>query len=93
MKTRPALLSIIFTALLVTAVGTLRSQNTPPTSADADHAKRSQAIKFLRAINTAELRYKDHHWVYAAKDVLLASDEFKGRAGVWATKNDQALRT
>lgn len=70
-------------ALLITTAKTLRSQNAPHSSSDADHTKHVLAINLLRAINTAELEYKMNHGGYAARDVLLASQEFKGRRFVF----------
>jgi hypothetical protein len=88
MRTKPGFLSIVLLVLLIATAATLRSQNAPPSPSEAEHAKRSLAVNFLRVINTAEVEYKVNHRVYAARDVLLASNEFKGRGWTWATKND-----
>jgi hypothetical protein len=79
MRTKLVFTSLVFVALLITTARTTRSQNAPPSASEAEHAKRSLAISFLRVINTAELEYKMKHGPYASKDVLLASEEFKRR--------------
>jgi hypothetical protein len=69
--------------LLVMTMGianSLRSQDSPAKPWDPDHAKHSLAVNLLRAINTAEANYKTQHGVYASRDVLLTSEEFKGRS-------------
>jgi hypothetical protein len=54
----------------------LRSQNEPAKSLDADRAKHTLAINLLRAINTAEADYRIKHGTYAAWKTLAASGEF-----------------
>jgi len=89
MKTRRAFLIAV---LLILAVATpLSSQNAPAQAIDPDHAKHSLAVNLLRAINTAEMDYKNKHGVYASKDTLLANEEFIGRGMAWAAKNDPQL--
>jgi hypothetical protein len=88
MRTKSVFTSLVFVALLITTAGTTRSQNAPPSSSDNGRAKHVLAIRLLRGINTAELDYKMRHGVYAPRDVLLASDEFKGRGWTWAAQND-----
>lgn len=86
MRTKSLLPSIVFVALLITTAKTLRSQNSPHSSSDADRAKHVLAITLLRVINTTEAEYRMSHGAYAAKERLLASDEFKKRGTPWATK-------
>jgi hypothetical protein len=89
MKTRrPTLIVALF---ILAAAAPISSQNTPAQATDPDHAKRSLAVNLLRAINTAEMDYKNKHGVYASKDTLLASEEFTGRGMAWAAKNDPQL--
>jgi hypothetical protein len=85
---KSAFLSIVLLALRTSTPGTLRSQNAPPSPSEAEHAKRSLAVNFMRAIGTAEAQYRTRHGAYASRDVLLASEEFKGRGWTWAAKND-----
>src|SRR5271168_1250153 len=89
MNTRRAtLIAVLF---ILTAAAPISSQNATDQAADPDHAKRSLAVNLLRAINTAEMDYKNKHGVYASKDALLASEEFTGRGMAWAAKNDPQL--
>ena len=83
MRTKPALVSMVLAAMLMTVAGDLRSQNTPPAPSDVDRAKHILAINLLRAINTAEVEYRAKHGFYAARDVLLTSDEFREK---WMAK-------
>lgn len=83
MRRKSVLFSIVLATLLITAAKTLRSQNAAPSSWDADRAKHLLAINVLRNLNMAELEYKNSHGMYAAKDVLLASEMFRGR---WSPK-------
>jgi uncharacterized protein involved in copper resistance len=89
MKTKRA--TLIATLFILAAAAPISSQNTPAKSTDPDHAKHSLAVNLLRAINTAEMDYKNKHGVYASKDALLASDEFTGKGMAWAAKNDPQL--
>ena len=89
MKTRHA--SLIAVLLILAAAAPLSSQNARDQATDPDHAKHSLAVNLLRAINTAEMDYKNKHGVYASKDTLLASEEFTGRGIAWAAKNDPKL--
>ena len=91
MRRKSVFLSIAVIALFITMAKTLRSQNAPHSSSDADRARHLLAISLLRGINTAEAEYKMKHGSYAPKDALLASDEFKGRGIAWAAKNDPQL--
>lgn len=91
MRTKSILFSIVIAALLITAAKTLRGQNAPHSSSDADRAKHVLAISLLRGINTAEAEYKMKHGAYAPKNTLLASDEFEGRGMTWAVRNDPQL--
>jgi hypothetical protein len=68
-----ALAAVLLTLGMATS---LRSQNAPAKSSDADHAKHSLAINLLRAINTAELDYKIKHGTYAMFETLLVSVQF-----------------
>ena len=77
MQTKSILLTIGLLALAGATGGALRSQDTPPTSPDSDRARHMTAIKLLWGLNRAELRYKTKHAVYATRDELAASDEFK----------------
>lgn len=86
MRMKSLLLSIVFVALLVTTAKTLRSQNLPHSSSDADRAKHVFAISILRGLNTAELRYKAKHGAYATRDELAASDEFKVALSGWSLR-------
>jgi hypothetical protein len=83
----------IVVLLVVTAgiVNSVRSQNAPAKSSDADHARHSLAINLLRAINTAEVNYKMKHGAFLSKDELLANEEFSGKAMAWAARNDPHL--
>jgi len=82
---------LIVALLLFAAATPLSSQNAPAQTSDADHAKHSLAVNLLRAINTAEMDYKNKHGAYASKDALLASEEFVGRGLAWAAKHDPQL--
>jgi hypothetical protein len=53
-------------------------QTAPGQSLDNKHARRSVAIRTLRAINTAEYSYRSRHGTFASWAVLAASEEFKG---------------
>ncbi len=46
------------------------------------------AIKLVRALNTAEFRYKTKHGAYATSDELAASDEFKVDLSGWSLRLD-----
>lgn len=89
MKTRHASLTAVL--LILAAAAPLSSQNAPDQATDPDHAQHRLAVNLLRAINTAEMDYKNKHGVYASKDTLLASEEFTGRGMAWAAKNDPQL--
>lgn len=89
MNTRRA--SLIAALFILGVAAPLSSQNAPAQTTDPDHAKHSLAVNLLRAINTAEMDYRNKHGVYASKDTLLASEEFTGRVLVWAAKNDPQL--
>jgi hypothetical protein len=89
MKTRHC--SLVAALLILGAAAPISSQTTPAQPTDPDHAKHSLAINLLRAINTAEMDYKNKHGVYASKDTLLASEEFTGRGMTWAAKNEPHL--
>lgn len=89
MKTRHC--SLVAALVILATAAPISSQNTPDQANDPDHAKHSLAVNLLRAINTAEMDYKNKHGVYASKDALLASSEFTGRDMVWAAKNDPQL--
>jgi len=93
MRTRPVFICIVLLALLMAKDGTLHGQNAPPSFSEAEHARRSLAVNFLRTINTAEVRYRTRHGAYASRDVLLAGEEFRGRGWTWATKNDPQFVT
>ena len=66
--------------------GSLRSQNAPASSAEAERARHRLAISLLRGINTAEAEYMQKHGAYAKKDTLLASEEFKGKGWAWPVR-------
>jgi hypothetical protein len=68
-----SLAAVLLTLGLATS---LRSQNAPAKSSDADHAKHSLAIGLLRNINTAEADYESKHGTYAAWKTLAASGKF-----------------
>jgi hypothetical protein len=89
MKTKRA--TLITALFILAAAAPISSQNTPAQSTDPDHAKHSVAVNLLRAINTAEMDYKNKHGVYASKDALLASEEFTGGGMAWAVRNDPQL--
>ena len=89
MRTRFAILSVASVTLLLATAGRLRSQNAPHSPSDADRAKHVLAISVLRSLNTAELEYKNSHGMYAGKDVLLASDGFKGK---WMPKIESVAK-
>jgi hypothetical protein len=89
MKTRHA--SLIAVLLIVAAAAPLPSQNAVDQATDPDYVKHRLAVNLLRAINTAEMDYKNKHGVYASKDTLLVSEEFTGRGMGWAAKNDPQL--
>jgi hypothetical protein len=89
MKTRHA--SLIAVLLIVAAAAPLPSQNAVDQATDPDYVKHRLAVNLLRAINTAEMDYKNKHGVYASKDTLLVSEEFTGRGMAWAAKNDPQL--
>src|SRR5579859_2666491 len=84
---------LIVALLLFAAATPLSSQNAPAKTSDADHAKHSLAVNLLRAINTAEVVYKNkHNGLYAAWDVLLASEEFRSSKSMqWVAKIDPEL--
>src|SRR5439155_8103889 len=86
MQTKSILLTIGLLALAGATGGALRSQDTPPTSPDSDRARHMTAIKLLRGLNRAELRYKTKHAVYATRDELAASDEFKVTLSGWSLR-------
>jgi len=44
------------------------------------------AIKLLRGLNTAELRYKTKLGAYATRDELAASDEFRVTLSGWSLR-------
>ena len=86
MRKKSTLLSIGLLALVGATGGALRSQDAPPTSPDSDHARHVTAIKLLRGLNTAELRYKEKHGAYATRDALAASEEFKVDLSGWSLR-------
>jgi hypothetical protein len=86
MQKKSILLSIGLLALVGATGGALRSQDAPPTSPDSDRARHMTAIKLLRGLNTAELRYKAKHGAYATRDELAASDEFKVALSGWSLR-------
>lgn len=80
MRTKSVFLSLGLVTIALAGPGVLRSQNAPDSSTDAEKTKHKLAIEVMRAINTAEVVYMSNHGrVYAGKDQLLASDEFRGR--------------
>lgn len=89
MKAR--LCSLVAALVILAVAAPISSQTISAQAADHEHAKHSLAINLLRAINTAEMDYKNKHGVYASKDTLLVSEEFTGRGMAWAAKNDPQL--
>jgi hypothetical protein len=73
---RTKILTLVTLLLALGHATSLRSQNAPAKSSDADQAKHSLAIEMLRGINTAELDYKMKHGTYAAWETLAASGGF-----------------
>jgi hypothetical protein len=71
---------VVLVVVTLGIAGSLQSQDSSAKASDPDHAKRSLADNLLRAINTAEVSYKIQHGAYASRDVLLTSEEFKGRS-------------
>jgi hypothetical protein len=86
MQKKSILLSIGLLALVGATGGALRSQDAPATSPDSDRVRHMTAIKLLRGLNTAELRYKAKHGAYATRDELAASDEFKVALSGWSLR-------
>jgi len=81
----------VLLALTLGVAASLRSQNAPARSSDAEHAKHSLAISLLRAINTAEADYKIKHGTYATWESLAASGEFLERGLKRAARNEPQL--
>src|SRR5439155_623980 len=77
MQTKSILLTIGLLALAGATGGARCSQDTPPTSPDSDCARHMMAIKPLRGLNTAELRYKTKLGAYATRDDVAASDDVR----------------
>jgi hypothetical protein len=80
---------VVLLALTLGIVRSLRSQNAPTKSSDADQARHSLAISLLRAINTAEVTHKMQHGAFLSKDDLLASEEFSSYMTRAARNNPQ----
>ena len=49
------------------------AQDTPAQADNSQHANRSQAIGLLRAINTAEMAYRNEHGMFASWPTLLVA--------------------
>jgi hypothetical protein len=73
-------LTLVAFLLTLGLTTSLRSQDAPPKSSDADQAKHNLSINLLRAINTAELDYSIKHGTYATWESLFARGEFLERA-------------
>lgn len=84
---------LIVTLLLAAALAPSFSQNAPNPAQDPVSARHMLAVSLLRNINTAEVVYKyKHNGLYAAWDVLLASEEFRsGKSIQWVAKIDPEL--
>jgi hypothetical protein len=80
--------------LLVVTLGianSLRSQNAPEKSSDAQRDRHIMAISLLRAINTAEVVNETSNGAFLSKDALLANEEFSRNAMAWVAKHDPQL--
>ena len=67
---------------------TVFSVPSSPASSKQDNAV---AVNVLRAINTAEYKYKQNHGAYASWDVLVTSPEFVKDGLPWAISQDSEL--
>jgi hypothetical protein len=78
--------------MLILATALPHSGQTPSKSmSENEHARRSVAVNTLRAINTAEYEYKSVHGTFVAWEVLMVSDQFRGRGLHLATLNEPQL--
>jgi hypothetical protein len=82
MRKRLGVPSTVLLALLPVPFIPSYAQNAPTGSDDSEHAKHSLAVNLLRAINTAEVGYRNSRGVCAPWDTLVASEEFAN----WMTK-------
>lgn len=55
--------------------------------ASRERERRSFAVNFLRAVNTAELNYKQKHGVYATWTTLIANGDFTETGTKWSTES------
>lgn len=73
---------LISTVLL--SMLTAHAQKKSPGMADRERERRSLAINFASAINTAEANYKKDHGVYATWDTLFSNGDFTDTGTKWA---------
>jgi hypothetical protein len=83
MKTGWPIATILLLSFLLGFPFSQYAQNAPPQDDNSQHAKHSLGVNFLRAINTAEMAYRDKHGSFASWFTLQASVNFalKGAAG------------
>src|ERR1700730_9424399 len=91
MRKRCAILVAVSWVLFLVFPFSQRAQNSPAQAGDSQHARRSFAINLLRAINTAEMAYRDKHGSFANWHDLLNSEEFTARGLKWAARQEPQL--
>ena len=68
------------------ALPVVHAQKNTPGMPDRERERSSLAINLVRAINTAELNYKEKHGVFATWDTLLGNGDFTDTGTKWAPK-------
>ena len=91
MKTSRLMLGTLLYPLLFAFPSNQFAQNIQAMDDSSQHAKRSLAINFLRAINTAELAYRGKHGSFAEWHILLTSEEFRDKGLKWAARQAPQL--
>ena len=91
MRKRCAIVVAVSSVLFLVFPFSQRAQNSPAKADNSQHAKRSFAINLLRAINTAEMAYRDKHGSFANWHDLRNSEEFTANGLKWAARQEPQL--
>ena len=77
---------VLLLGILSAAPGS-RAQKNAPVVPDRERERRSLAINFLHALNTAESNYKKNHGTYADWDTLLGNGDFGQNGTKWSSES------
>ncbi len=79
--------TILFAGGLLTIPAIAAQKKASPTVQERQSEQHSLAVNIVRAINTAELNYKQKHGGYATWDTLISNGDFTDHGTKWAPES------